>query len=78
MVTSFTADVKGEVTDILNFIQTIVNHQDFDAATVEIVTLVIPEPVRETEKEELSAEEIEEREKPSATITLVIYTYEGE
>jgi len=78
VVTSFTADVKGEVTDILNFIQTIVNHQDFDAATVEIVALVIPEPVSEIEKEELSEEEIEERLKPSATITLVVYTYEGE
>lgn len=77
-VTSFTADVKGEVTDILSFIQAIVNHQDLNTATVEIVAMVIPEPVSEIEKRELSEEEIEEREKPSATITLVIYSYKGE
>ena len=81
LVTSFTIDVKGEVTDILNFIHTIVNHRDFDTATVELVNIVVPEPLTEAEKEELTEEEIEEAEEPempSATIKLVIYSYKGE
>ena len=78
LLTYFTVEVKGEVADILNFIHTIVNHRDFDTATVELVNIVIPDPISEQEKEELSEEEIEEREKPSATINLVIYSYKGE
>ena len=81
LLTYFTVEVKGEVTDILNFIHTIVNHRDFDTATVELVNIVIPDPISEQEKEELSKEEIEEREemeKPSAIIKLVIYSYKGE
>ncbi len=81
LVTSFDVDVKGEVSDILNFIHTIVTHRDFDTATVEIVSIVIPDPVSEEEKEGLSEEEIEEMEEmetPSATIKLVIYSYKEE
>jgi len=78
LVTSFAMDVKGEVTDILNFIHTIVNHRDFDTATVELVNIVVPEPISEEEKEGLTEEEIEEKEMPSATIKLVIYSYKGE
>ena len=81
LVTSFDVDVKGEVSDILNFIHTIVTHRDFDTATVEIVSIVIPDPVSEEEKEGLSKEEIEEREEmdtPSANIKLVIYSYKEE
>jgi len=81
LVTSFTIDVKGEVADILNFIHTIVNHRDFDTATVELVNIVVPDPISEEEKEGLSEEEIEEAEEPempSATIKLVIYSYKGE
>ena len=81
LVTSFDVYVKGEVSDILNFIHTIVTHRDFDTATVEIVSIVIPDPVSEEEKEGLSKEEIEEREEmdtPSANIKLVIYSYKEE
>jgi len=78
LVTSFNIDVKGEVTDILNFIHTIVNHRDFDTATVELVNIVVPEPISEEEKEGLTEEQIEEKEMPSATIKLVIYSYKGE
>ena len=81
LVTSFDVDVKGEVSDILNFIHTIVTHRDFDTATVEIVSIIIPDPVSEDEKAGLSEEEIEEREEmdtPSANIKLVIYSYKEE
>jgi len=81
LVTSFDVDVKGEVSDILNFIHAIVTHRDFDTATVEIVSIIIPDPVSEEEKAGLSEEEIEEREEmdtPSATIKLVIYSYKEE
>ena len=81
LVTSFDMDLKGEVSDILNFIHTIVTHRDFDTATVEIVSIVIPDPMSEEEIEGLSEEEIEEREEmdtPSANIKLVIYSYKEE
>jgi len=78
LVTSFTVKVEGEVTDILDFIHTIVTHRDFDTATVELVNITVPEPLTEAEKEELSEEEIAEREMPSATIRLIIYSYQGE
>ncbi len=77
-VTSFTVAVKGEVTDILDFINTIVTHEDFITATVEVVNITVPEPLTEEEKADLTEEEIEEKEKPSATIQLVIYSYRGE
>ena len=77
-VTSFTVAVKGEVTDILDFINTIVTHEDFITATVEVVNITVPEPLTEEEKEDLTEEEIEEKEKPSATIQLVIYSFRGE
>jgi hypothetical protein len=76
--TSFTVDVKGEVTDILEYINAIVTHHDFNTATVELAGIEIPEPLREEEKDELTEEEILEREMPSASIKLVIYGYEGE
>lgn len=77
-VTTFTVQVKGAVADILDFIHTIVNHQDFDSATVELVNIVVPEPLTLTEKEGKTEEEIEEAEIPSATLTLTIYNYQGE
>ena len=73
--------IDKSVDDILNFINTIVTHRDFDTATVELVSIVIPEPLSEKEKEELTEELIKEREGikvPSATIKLIIYSYEGE
>jgi len=78
LVTYFAVDVDGEVTDILDFIHTIVTHRDFDTATVELVNITVPEPLTEAEKEELSEEEIAEREIPSARINIDIYSYQGE
>lgn len=51
-VTSFTLKVKGEaVADILGFISTIVDHEYFLNATVELVTINIPQPLTEEEKD---------------------------
>ena len=77
----YKAYIDKAVADILNFIHTIVTHRDFDTATVELVNIVIPDSISEEEKEGLTEELIEEREgidTPSATINLVIYSYEGE
>lgn len=78
IVTTFTVQVKGEVADILDFIHSVVNHRDFGSATVELVDIVVPEPLTEADKEELTEDEVEEAEIPSATITLTIYNYQGE
>ncbi len=77
-VAPFVVDVKGEVADILDFINTIATSEYFTNATVELVDIVVPEPLTEEEKEGLTEEEIKEAEKPSATITLIIYSYKGE
>lgn len=77
-VTSFTADVAGEVADILNFINTVIIDDAFTTITVESVNITLPVPLTEEEKEELTEAEIAEAEKPSATIRLVIYSYRGE
>jgi len=77
-LTSFTVEVKGQVADILSFFDSVVNHRDFTTATVELVTIVVPEPVSETERGQLTEDEIEDRETPSATINIVIYSYKGE
>ena len=78
LVTYFSVELKGQVADILSFVDTVVNHRDFTAATVEMVTITVPDPVSEKERAELSEDEIEERETPSAIIKLIIYTYKGE
>ncbi len=72
-ITPFTVDVEGEVADILDFISTITTDEYFIAATVELVSIVVPEPLTEKDKEGLT-----EGEMPSATIKLVIYGYKGE
>jgi len=77
-VTSFVVDVKGEVANILDFINSIVTGDYFTAATVELVDIKVPKPLSAKEKAGLTKEEIEEREKPSATVKLAIYAYEGE
>ena len=74
-VTSFTVEVKGEVVDILDFIHTVATHDDFITATIELVTLEVPELLTDKEKEELTDEEIADAERPSATMTVVIYNY---
>ena len=78
LLTYFTIELKGQVADILSFVDTVVNHRDFTAATVEMVSITVPDPVSEKERAELSEDEIEERETPSAIIKLIIYTYKGE
>ncbi len=73
VITSFTMEVKGQVSDILNFINTIVTHEDFTTATVKLVSIAIPEPLSEEEKQGLTKEQIEAREQvetPSATINI--------
>jgi len=77
-VTTFMVAVEGEVVDILDFIHSVATHDDFTAATIELVTLEVPEPLTDEEKEDLTDEEIEEAEMPSATLTLTIYNYQGE
>jgi cell division protein FtsB len=61
------------VGDILHFIDTIVNDKDFASASIELVTMQVPQPLT---KEQL-AEEGLEVEKPTAQIKLIIYTYKG-
>jgi len=61
---SFTVDVEGTVAHILDFIDTIATDEDFTNATIGLVNMQVPEP--------------EEEGKPSATINLVIYGYQGE
>ena len=77
-LTSFTVEMKGQVSDILGFFDSVVNQRDFTTAAVELVTIVVPEPVSATEREQLTADEIEDRETPTATINIVIYAYKGE
>jgi len=74
----FVVDVKGEVADILDFINTIATDEYFINATIELVDIVVPEPLTEKEKRGLTEDEIKEAKKPSATINLVIYGYQGE
>ena len=77
-VTTFMVEVEGAVVDILDFIHSVATHDDFNAATIEVITLAVPEPLTDEEKEDLTDEEIEEAEMPSATLTLTIYNYQGE
>jgi len=59
-VTSFIVDVKGEVANILDFINAIVTSEDFTCATAEPVNINIPEPLTEAEKEAVRERLIEE------------------
>ena len=74
-VTSFRVTVNGQVDDILGFVNTIAADPNFTNATVKLVDMNVPEPLTDEEKEELTPEEIDERETPSAIITLAIYSY---
>lgn len=62
--TVFEVEVRGEVANILSFINNIATGGYFTTATVELINLEVPEPGQD--------------EKPSAVIKLVIYSYEGE
>jgi len=59
-VTSFTVDVRGEVANVLDFINAIVTSEDFTCATAELVNINIPEPLTEAEKEAVKERVIEE------------------
>ena len=81
----YKAFISQGIVDILDFIHAIATGEDFTTATVEPVTISVPEPLLEEETEEaeeeieeLTEEEVEEAEAPSATIRLVIYSYKGE
>ena len=78
LVTYFSVNVRGEVLDILGFVNTIATRGDFGTTAIELVHMTVPEPLTEEEKEELTEAEIEEAETPSATINLTIYSYKGE
>lgn len=85
-VTTFDMEVKGTVADILDFVNAIAVGDDFTVATAEIVSISVPEPLTQQEKEGLveqaQGEETEEEEEelgaPSAAIQLKIYNYRGE
>jgi hypothetical protein len=78
LTTSFSLKVRGEVADILDFINTIVNDDDFQTAIIKPVSVLVPRPLTEQEKEGLTEEQIKERETPSASITMLVYSYQGE
>ncbi len=64
-VTYFEVEVQGEISDMLCFINTIATGEYFTPATIELVEMEVPE--------------LEGAEgNPSVTITLVIYSYQGE
>jgi ABC-type transporter Mla subunit MlaD len=62
--TIFEVKVRGEVSNILSFINNVTTGGYFDSATVELVNMEVPEP--------------DEEGQPSAVIKLIIYSYEGE
>ena len=82
-VTNFNVEVKGTVADILDFVNTIANGDDFTTAIVDVVSIAVPEPVTQQVKEGLvEQEEVEGEEKgelgaPSADIEINIYNYRG-
>ena len=62
--TVFEVEVRGQVSNILSFINNVTTGGYFDSATVELVNMEVPKP--------------DEDKTPSAVIKLVIYSYEGE
>jgi len=53
-VTSFAVDVRGEVANILDFINAIVTSEDFTCATAELVNINVPELLTGAEKEAIT------------------------
>jgi multidrug efflux pump subunit AcrA (membrane-fusion protein) len=76
--TDFVCQIDGEIPDILDFINTITNSDNFRTTLMEPVNISVPELLTEVEKAELTEEEIQKAEMSSATINLSIYTYQGE
>ncbi len=62
--TIFEVEVRGQVSNILSFINNVATGGYFDAATVELVNMEVPEP--------------EQEEEPTAIIKIIVYSYEGE
>lgn len=62
--TDFEVEVRGAVSNILSFINNVATGGYFDAATVELVNMEVPEP--------------EEGGQPTATIKIIVYSYKGE
>lgn len=62
--TIFEVEVRGEVANILSFINNIATGGYFTGATVELVNMEVPEP--------------DQDKQPSAVITIIVYGYEGE
>jgi hypothetical protein len=54
--TTFGIDVRGEVSDILTFINTIISEEEFKTANIEQANITIPEPLNNKEIEELEQE----------------------
>ena len=76
--TAFVCQIEGEIPDILDFINTITNSDNFRTTLMEPVDITVPEPLTEAEKAEMTEEEIAKAEISSATISLSIFTYQGE
>jgi hypothetical protein len=68
---AFDVEVEGEVNSILGMVYDIANDGRFASATVDMVDITVPDPGVVIMVEE-------EREKPSAKIELVGYSYGGE
>jgi len=62
--TIFEVEVRGEVSNILSFINNVTTGGYFDSATVELVNMEVPEPTQD--------------EQSLAAIKIIIYSYEGE
>ena len=62
--TDFDVEVRGEVADILTFIDSLAKGGYFTTTTVDLISIEVPEP--------------DEEGLPTAVIELVIYSYEGE
>lgn len=73
---SFDIEVEGTVADILNFANVMATTDDFTTATVDIVSISVPDPLTLQEKE--GGEGEEGLGAPSALIQLKIYSYEGD
>lgn len=61
--------------DILHFLDAVVNDKDFASASIELVTMQVPEPL--TKEALAEKEQLDEGDVPKAQINLTIYTYKG-